>query len=91
MRLDKFTVKAQDAISAAQRNAEESGHQMLENDHLLYALLQEKDGTVEAILEKLGANPAAVRSDVEKELSKLPKVEGAGQQIYMGHDPQEGR
>ena len=84
MRLDKFTVKAQDAISAAQRIAEESGHQMLENDHLLYALLQEKDGTVESILEKLGANPAAVRSDVEKELSKLPKVGGAGLETYMG-------
>ena len=84
MRWDKFTVKAQEAIAAAQRHAEESGHQMLENDHLLYALLQEKDGTVETILEKLGANPAAVRSDLEKELSKLPKVEGAPQQVYMG-------
>jgi len=84
MRLDKFTVKAQDAISAAQRIAEESGHQMLENDHLLYALLQEKDGTVEAILEKLGANPAAVRGDIERELSKLPRVEGAGRETYMG-------
>ena len=84
MRWDKFTVKAQEAIAAGQRHAEESGHQMLENDHLLYALLQEKDGTVEAILEKLGANPAAVRSDLEKELSKLPKVEGAPQQVYMG-------
>ena len=84
MRLDKFTVKAQDAISAAQRIAEESGHQMIENDHLLYALLQEKDGTVEAILEKLGANPAAVRGDIERELSKLPRVEGAGRETYMG-------
>jgi ATP-dependent Clp protease ATP-binding subunit ClpB len=84
MRWDKFTVKAQEAIAAAQRHAEESGHQMLENDHLLYALLQEKDGTVETILEKLGANPAAVRNDLEKELSKLPKVEGAPQQVYMG-------
>jgi ATP-dependent Clp protease ATP-binding subunit ClpB len=84
MRLDKFTVKAQDAISAAQRIAEESGHQMIEDDHLLYALLQEKDGTVEAILEKLGANPATVRSDIEREMSKLPRVEGAGRETYMG-------
>jgi ATP-dependent Clp protease ATP-binding subunit ClpB len=84
MRLDKFTVKAQEAISAAQRHAEESGHQMIENDHLLYALLQEKDGTVEAILEKLGATPAAVSGDIERELSKLPRVEGAGRETYMG-------
>jgi ATP-dependent Clp protease ATP-binding subunit ClpB len=84
MRLDKFTVKAQDAVSEAQKKAEGSGHQTLENEHLLYALLQEKDGTVEAILEKLGANPAAVKRDVEGELSRLPRVEGAGQQLYMG-------
>ncbi len=84
MRWDKFTVKAQEAISAAQRKAEELGHQALENEHLLHALLEETDGTVQSILEKLGANTAAVRSDVERELSKLPRVEGAGQQVYMG-------
>ncbi len=84
MRWDKFTVKAQDAISEAQRKAEESGHQMIENEHVLYALLQEKDGTMEAILEKLGSNPAVVKTDLQKELAKLPRVEGAGQQVYIG-------
>lgn len=84
MRWDKFTVKAQEAISEAQKKAEESGHQMIENEHVLYALLQEKDGTVESILEKLGTSPAAVKKDLERELSKLPRVEGAGAQVYIG-------
>ncbi|OPY66093.1 MAG: Chaperone protein ClpB 1 [Syntrophorhabdaceae bacterium PtaU1.Bin034] len=84
MRWDKFTVKAQEAISEAQKKAEQSGHQMIENEHLLYALLKEKDGTVESILEKLGASPAKVLNDLEGELSKLPRVEGAGQQVYIG-------
>jgi ATP-dependent Clp protease ATP-binding subunit ClpB len=84
MRWDKFTVKAQEAISEAQKKAEESGHQMIENEHVLHALLQEKDGTVESILEKLGASPAAVKKDLERELSKLPRVEGAGGQVYIG-------
>ena len=84
MRWDKFTVKAQDAISEAQKRAEESGNQMIENEHLLYALLGEKEGTVEAILEKLGASPAVLKKEMERELTKLPRVEGAGQQVYIG-------
>jgi ATP-dependent Clp protease ATP-binding subunit ClpB len=84
MRLDKFTVKAQEAISEAQRRAEESGHQMIENEHVLYALLQERDGTIESILEKLGSTPSVVKNDLEKALSKLPRVEGAGLQAYIG-------
>jgi ATP-dependent Clp protease ATP-binding subunit ClpB len=84
MRWDKFTVKAQDAISEAQKKAEASGHQMIENEHVLYALLQERDGTVESILEKLGSNPSVVKNDLEKELGRLPKVEGAGQQAFIG-------
>ena len=84
MRWDKFTVKAQDAISEAQKRAEESGHQMIENEHLLHALLGEKEGTVGAILEKLGTSPALLKKEIEKELTKLPRVEGAGQQVYIG-------
>ncbi len=53
MRLDKFTVKSQEAIAEAQKKAEELGHQALENEHLLYALLQEKEGTVRASWKSL--------------------------------------
>jgi ATP-dependent Clp protease ATP-binding subunit ClpB len=84
MNLDKFTIKAQEAISEAQKKAEEAGHQMIENEHVLFALLKEKDGTTEAILEKLGVNPGALRNDLERELAKMPRVEGAAQQVYIG-------
>jgi ATP-dependent Clp protease ATP-binding subunit ClpB len=84
MRWDKFTIKAQEAIAEAQKKAEESGHQMIENEHVFFALLKERDGTTEAILEKLGASPGALRNELEKELMKLPSVEGAGQQVYIG-------
>jgi ATP-dependent Clp protease ATP-binding subunit ClpB len=84
MRLDKFTVKAQEAIAEAQKKAEGMGHQALENEHLLYALLAEKDGTVRAILEKLGASADALAGNLESELGRLPVVQGAGGQVYMG-------
>ncbi len=84
MNWDKFTIKAQEAISEAQKKAEESGHQMIENEHVLLALLRQKDGTTEAILEKLGAKPASLRSELERELAKVPKVEGAAAQVYIG-------
>ena len=90
MRLDKFTVKAQEAIAEAQKKAEEMGHQALENEHLLYALLAEKEGTVRAILEKLGASPSGLAADIEGELGRLPVVQGAGSQVYMGQAPEEG-
>lgn len=84
MRWDKFTIKAQEAISEAQKRAEEQGHQQIENEHLLYALLQEKEGTTVQLLEKLGANVGGIRRDLEQEMAKTPRVEGAAGQIYIG-------
>jgi ATP-dependent Clp protease ATP-binding subunit ClpB len=84
MRWDKFTIKAQEAIAEAQKGAEEQGHQMIENEHLLDALLQEKENTVVKLLEKLGANVGGIRRELEQEMAKTPHVEGAAGQVYMG-------
>ena len=85
MRWDKFTIKAQEAITEAQKKAEESGHQMIENEHVLFALLKEKDGTTGSDPGEAGRQPRGrVRNELEKELAKLPSVEGAGQQVYIG-------
>lgn len=84
MRWDKFTIKAQEAISDAQKRAEERGHQQIENEHLLDALLQEKEGTVVQLLEKLGANVGGIRRELEQEMTKTPRVEGAASQVYIG-------
>jgi len=80
MRFDKFTVKAQEAVQAAQSLADQQNHQAIEPEHLLLALNQQQEGVVGPILAKLGARPEALRRQVEDELRTLPQVSGAGGQ-----------
>jgi len=83
MRLDKLTVKAQEALQAAQGLADQHDHQAVEPEHLLVALLQQREGVVAPVLAKLGARPDAVQQRLEAELAKAPKVRGGSGQ-YMG-------
>ncbi|MBI4271447.1 MAG: ATP-dependent chaperone ClpB [Candidatus Rokubacteria bacterium] len=76
MRLDKFTVKAQEALQAAQSLADQHGQQAIEPEHLLSALLLQREGVVGPVLAKLGARPEALQRELETELSKLPSVHG---------------
>src|SRR5205085_1060112 len=78
MRLDRFTIKAQEALQEAQRIAAENGQQEILPEHLLYALLQQPEGIVPPILQKLGANVGAVRADVKQAVDRLPKIGGVG-------------
>ncbi len=80
MRLDKLTVKAQEAVQAAQSLADQGNHQAIEPEHLLLALLQQEEGIVGPLLAKLGARPEAIGRETEAELGKLPKVRGGGRQ-----------
>jgi ATP-dependent Clp protease ATP-binding subunit ClpB len=82
MRLDKFTVKAQEAVQAAQSIAERLGHQALEPEHLLASLLQQKEGVVTPLLGKLGARPEAIAQQLQNDLARMPKVSGGGP--YLG-------
>jgi ATP-dependent Clp protease ATP-binding subunit ClpB len=81
LRFDKFTVKAQQALEAAQGMSARSGQQQVEPLHLLWALLAQQDGVVPPLLEKLGVSPAALAADAEKQMERLPKVSGAGEQF----------
>ncbi|MBC7188345.1 MAG: ATP-dependent chaperone ClpB [Calditrichaeota bacterium] len=83
MSFDKLTIKTQEAIQRAQRLASERGHQQIEPEHLLYALVEPADGIVPAILKKLGANPSAVMDKLAGELDRLPRVSGGVGQIYI--------
>jgi ATP-dependent Clp protease ATP-binding subunit ClpB len=83
MRLDKLTIKAQEAIQAAQSLADQHEHQAVEPEHLLAALLQQREGVVAPILAKLGARAEAVQRQVEADLARLPRVRGGGGQ-YLG-------
>ncbi|NDQ58220.1 MAG: ATP-dependent chaperone ClpB [Acidipila sp.] len=80
MRLDKLTLKAQEALSAAQEFAATHGHQQVEPLHLLAALLQQQEGVVPPLLGKLGVRGESVAAEIEKDLAHLPKVSGAGEQ-----------
>jgi ATP-dependent Clp protease ATP-binding subunit ClpB len=79
MRPDAFTVKAQEAIDRAQRIARDRGNPGLAPEHLLVALLEDKEGVVPALLEKLGVEPAAVATDAQAALDKLPRVTGSAE------------
>src|SRR3989475_544976 len=83
MRLDKLTVKAQEALQAAQALASEHGHQSIEPEHLLHALVAQKDGVVAPILGKLGVRADTLASQVDAALEKIPQVRGGSGQ-YMG-------
>ena len=76
MRLDKLTVKAQEAVQTAQSLADQHDHQAIEPEHLLLALLQQQEGVVSPLLAKLGARPETVSAQVQTEIGKLPKVQG---------------
>src|SRR3954470_6248041 len=82
IRADKFTLKSQEALQAAQAHAQELGNPQITAEHLLYALVQQKDGVVLPILQKLGADLQAVARDLSAAVSKLPKVQGQGE-LYM--------
>ena len=79
-RFDRFTLKAQEAVQAAQALADRESHQQIEPEHLLAALLAQPEGVVAPLLGKLGARPEALRQEAEAELTRLPKVTGAGGQ-----------
>ncbi len=77
MRLDKFTIKAQEALQAAHNLADEKGHQAVEPEHLLAVLVSQPDGLVPAILTRIGFSPVEANTKAGKAVAKLPRVTGA--------------
>src|SRR5213594_1105658 len=82
IRFDKLTVKAQEALQAAQSHASEKEQPQVAPEHLLWALIQQKDGVVLPILQKLGVNLQTIARDLADAVTKLPKVSGQDQ-IYV--------
>ncbi len=76
MRLDKLTLKAQEAVQEAQSVAERLQHTTIDVEHLISALLAKGDGVVSPLLKKIGLNPDQILTEVEAELAKTPKVQG---------------
>ena len=77
MRFDQLTIKAQEAMQEAQRDARARGNAELTNEHLLLALLKQDDGVVVPVLQKLGVNPESISQQLSATLDRRPSVSGA--------------
>ena len=82
-RLDKLSVNAQEAFQAAMGVAGDAQSSTVEPFHLLKALLDAENSNIDVILERIGANPAAVKMNVEKEIEKKPKVTNSALPMAM--------
>ncbi len=83
MRTDKFTLKVQEALTEAMEIARDKNHQQLEPEHVLYALLQQEDGVVIPVVQKLGVNLQALISRVKAEIDRMPAIHGSSVQLYF--------
>ncbi len=81
MRLDRFTLRAQEAIQTAIETAEKNQNQQVEPEHLLAAMLEQPEGIVRPVLGKLSVNVTVVANDIQAAIARFPRVQG-GQQYF---------
>ena len=82
IRFDKLTLKGQEALQAAQSHAQDKGNPQVAPEHLLWALVEQKEGVVLPVLQKLGVNLPTLARDLADAVAKLPKVQGQAE-IYI--------
>jgi ATP-dependent Clp protease ATP-binding subunit ClpB len=85
MRFDKLTIKSQELLQNAQSLASRYGNQQIVKEHLLLAMLEEKEGIARAVLSKLGVPSDTVRDEVRTAVDRLPKVSGVSE-VYLSAD-----
>lgn len=83
MRLDKFTIKAQEALQSAQTLAGEIQSPEITAEHVMLALIKQTDGIVTPILQKLGADPDSISFSLQDTLEKFPKVQGVNSELRI--------
>ena len=83
MRLDRFTIKSQEALNEAQSVAEKYQHQQIDAEHMLLTLITQEGGIVTPMLQRIGANVSLMKGQLEEGLKKIPKVYGAGEGVYL--------
>lgn len=82
----KFTQKSLEAIQSSQELAVNNQNSMVMPQHLLYALLQQEDGLISSLFEKMGVNRTSFLSELSMEISKFPKVGGSNTQVYASQE-----
>src|SRR5437764_7021150 len=78
-RLDKLTVKSQEAVQRAQSLATDKGHPEMDPLHLLAGLIEDAEGVARPILEKIGVNIQQLQRQIHTELDRKPQVSGGSQ------------
>src|SRR5579884_3772057 len=86
MGINRYTVKAQEALQAAQSLAVRNNNKQVDVEHLLAALLEQEQGLATAILRKTAINLDSLKRRIDAEIQRLPKVSGAAgspEQVYV--------
>ena len=83
MTIDKLTLKAQEAMQAAQQIALQYNHQQIDAEHLLLAMLNDTEGITISMLKKLGVDPGLLSSQLTEKVAKIAKVYGQVSNLYM--------
>jgi ATP-dependent Clp protease ATP-binding subunit ClpB len=85
VRFDRFTLKAQEAVQDARSIAQQHGHQQVDGDHLLLSLVQQQEGVVVPILQRLEISPEKIKEEIRKKIERKPQVHGptAMDQVYI--------
>lgn len=96
MNLNQFTQKSVEAVQAAQQMASARQNQQIEQEHLLLALLEQKEGLIPQLMQKAGVEPAALRQKLTAAVERLPQVSGSGARADVplprpGAGPERGR
>jgi ATP-dependent Clp protease ATP-binding subunit ClpB len=87
MQFDKLTIKSQEAIQAAQQIAQNNSHQEIKTAHLVKAILEQPEGVVVPVLQKMGIEPSLVLMETGKLIETIPQVSGSGAgQAYLSND-----
>ena len=87
MNLNQFTQKSVEAIQAAQQLAGERQNQQIRQEHLLLCLLEQKEGLIPQLMQKIGIDPAALRQKLTDAVERLPQVSGSGAgQMYLSRE-----
>ena len=84
LNLEKFTERSRGFIQSAQGTAARANHQQLAPEHLLKVLIEDQEGLVAKLVEASGGNATKIYQSVQRELKRLPSVEGNGAgQVYL--------
>jgi ATP-dependent Clp protease ATP-binding subunit ClpB len=83
MNIEKFTIKAQEALNEASSLAQKNDHAQVENEHLLLALLEQEDGIVLPLVERIGGDAETLLQELKKAVAGNAKIYGEAAQLYF--------